>query len=88
LRLLSLNSEEEKMKTRKIEEILSGEIINITEKENCIHILVKVSEGESLVIHYNGYNPLFNKKIIGKDIIYAKDNKLYVGDHNKYVEIN
>jgi len=31
---------------------------------------------------------LFNKKIIGKDLIYTKDNKLYIGDHNEYIEIN
>ena len=76
------------MKTRKIEEILSGEIIDINDGENCTHILVKVSEDESRVVQYNGYNPLLNKEIIGKDVICTKDAKLYVGKHNQYVEIN
>ena len=76
------------MKTRTIEEILSGKIIDIRNSRNCTHILVKVSEVESRVVNYTGYNPLFNKKIIGKDLIYTKDNKLYIGDHNEYIEIN
>jgi len=76
------------MKTRTIEEILSGKIIDIKDGGNCTHILVKISEDESRVVHYNGYNPLLNKEIIGNDIICTKNDKLYVGNNNQYIKIN
>ena len=76
------------MPKKNIEEILSGKIIDLTDGENCTHILVKVAKDNSLVVDYNGYNPLFNKEMIGKDIICTKDAKLYVGEHNQYIEIN
>ena len=80
---------EEKIHTKNIEEIFKGKIIDRKEDQEGIHILVKVSEQDSLVIDCNGHNLLFDKEMRKeRDVIYAKDDKLYVGDHNKYVKIN
>ena len=77
------------MPTKNIEEIFKGKIIGRNGDKNEIHVLVKVSEQDSLVICYNGYNLLFDKEMIkGRDVIYATNEKLYVRDHNQYVEIN
>ena len=77
------------MHTKNIEEIFKGKIIDRKGDSRGIHILVKVSEQDSLVIDYKGHNLLFDKEMIkGRDVIYTKNAKLYVGKHNQYVEIN
>ena len=76
------------MPTKSIEETFKGKIIDRKDDQEGIHILVKVSEEDSLVICCNGYNLLFDKEMIkGRNVIYATNEKLYVGDHNQYIEI-
>ncbi len=77
------------MPKKNIEEIFKGRIIDRKDDLKGIHILVKISEQDSLVIDCKGYNLLFDKEMKkGQDVIYAKNEKLYAGKHNQYVEIN
>ena len=77
------------MKKIKIEELFKGKILNRKDDKDGIHILVQISEQDSLVICCNGHNLLFDKEMIkGRNVIYTTNEKLYVGKHNQYIEIN
>jgi len=76
------------MHKKNIEEVFKGKIIDRKEDESGISVLVKISGQDSLVIDCNGYNLLFDKEMRkGQEVIYAKNEKIYVGANNQYVEI-